>query len=609
MNSRTILIVDEDKGELKALELIMRKEFEKVLTTTDPNRIPSLLGQGEIDVIMLDMNFRAEVHNGNEGLYWMREIFRHDSNISVVIVTASADVDLAVKAIKEGAVDYILKPWDKSRLLATVNTALRLRASRLEASNLKKDNRQLKDVINSGGEKIVRGASPTMINVMNIVKKVAATDANVLITGENGTGKELVAREIHNLSKRAGELMVSVDIGSLTETLFEGELFGHVKGAFTDAREDRKGKFEAAQNGTMFLDEIGNLSLRSQAKLLNVLQNRYIVRVGSNKQIPVNIRLICATNCDLSQMVSEGRFREDLLYRINTIMIEVPPLRDRVDDIPILANHFLRVNIGRYGKGRMKISTPALEKLANHEWPGNVRELQHTIEKAVIMSDSDVLKPSDFVFSSAPVRQLHSEMTLAEMEKRAIAESLRKYGNITTVAGKLGITRQTLYNKMKSYGLGLALILISHFLTFCNKEGSYDREKSSDAYLVRSAIHNSIGWAKNKDFELLYRTIANDSNYLEVDPGPGVIRGFSQFRENEVFWGNNDFRAVRYDIRDLTVNFSEGGDVAWFYCILDDINEWKGQPASWMNTRWTGVLEKRKGQWVMVQMHFSFAEQ
>jgi len=454
MKSGTILLVDEDKVVLKDLELIMRREFGKVIAITDPNRIPGILEQGEIDVVLLDMNFRASVHNGNEGLYWMREIFSHDSNISVVIVTASTDVELAVKAIKEGAVDFIVKPWEKSRLLATVNTAWRLRASRLEASNLKKDNRQLKDVINSGGERIVQGASPTMINVMNIVKKVAGTDANVLITGENGTGKELVAREIHRLSKRAGELMVSVDIGSVTETLFEAELFGHVKGAFTDAQEDRKGKFEAAQNGTMFLDEIGNLSLQSQAKLLSVLQNRYVVKVGSNRQIPVNIRLICATNCDLSQMVSEGRFREDLLYRINTIMIEVPPLRDRVDDIPILANHFLRVNSERYVKGRMKISTPALEKLANHDWPGNVRELQHLIEKAVIMSDSDVLKPSDFVFSIAPGRHPHSEMTLAEMEKRMIAESLRKTGhNISLAAARLGITRQTLYNKMLKYGL------------------------------------------------------------------------------------------------------------------------------------------------------------
>jgi len=289
---------------------------------------------------------------------------------------------------------------------------------------------------------------------MNIVRKVAGTDANVLITGENGTGKELVAREIHNLSTRAGELMVSVDMGSVTETLFESELFGHVKGAFTDAREDRKGKFEAAQNGTMFLDEIGNLSLQSQAKLLSVLQNRYIVRVGSNKQVPVNIRLICATNCDLVQKVREGKFREDLLYRINTIMIEVPPLRDRVDDIPILANHFLKVNSGKYCKNHMKLSVPALEKLANHDWPGNVRELQHAIEKAVIMSDSDVLKPSDFKFSLTQGRPFHTEMTLEEMEKKMIADSLRKYSNnITTVAGKLGITRQTLYNKISRHGL------------------------------------------------------------------------------------------------------------------------------------------------------------
>ena len=454
MNRGTILIVDEDKGVLRALERIMIDEFERVLTISDPNRIPGQLGKNDIDVVILDMNFRAAVHNGNEGLYWMREIFARDSTISVVILTASGDVELAVKAIKEGAADYILKPWDNTRLITTLNAAWKLRASRLEASNLKHDNQLLKSEINKGGEKIVLGASPTMINVMNIVGKVAATGANVLITGENGTGKELVAREIHRLSKRSGELMVSVDMGSITETLFESELFGHVKGAFTDAKEDRKGKFELAEKGTLFLDEIGNLSLQSQAKLLSVLQNRYIVRVGSNRQIPVDIRLISATNCDLNQMVSEGRFREDLLYRINTILIEVPPLRDRVDDIPILANHFLRVNSERYGKGKMKISTTALEKLANHDWPGNVRELQHAIEKAVIMSDSDMLKPSDFVFSITSPRVSHSEMTLEEMEKRMISDSLRRYSNnISIVAGKLGITRQTLYNKMKSYGI------------------------------------------------------------------------------------------------------------------------------------------------------------
>jgi len=449
-----LLIVDENKTILKELELIMQKEFEKVITLTNPNRIIEILRRNDIDAVILDMNFKSGIHNGNEGLFWMKEIFKYDSNISIVIVTASGDIELAVRAIKEGAVDFILKPWDDSKLLATINAAWQLRCSRLEASALKKDNQQLKREINSGGVKIVLGASPTMINVMNIVRKVAGTDANVLITGENGTGKELVAREIHNLSKRAEELMVSVDMGSITESLFESELFGHVKGAFTDARDDRKGKFEQAHKGTLFLDEIGNLSLQSQAKLLSVLQNRYVVRVGSNKQIPVDIRLICATNCDLMQMVSEGRFREDLLYRINTIMIEVPPLRDRVDDIPILANYFLKVNCERYGKGNMKFSTHTLEKLSNHEWPGNVRELQHAIEKAVIMSDSPVLKPSDFVFTSNSGNIVHKEMTLDEMEKKMISENIRRYdSNLSTVAGKLGITRQTLYNKMKKYNL------------------------------------------------------------------------------------------------------------------------------------------------------------
>jgi DNA-binding NtrC family response regulator len=302
-----------------------------------------------------------------------------------------------------------------------------------------------------GIEKLIQGASPTMINVMNIVRKIAPTEANVLITGENGTGKELIAREIHNLSGRAGELMLSVDMGSVTETLFESELFGHVKGAFTDAREDRKGKFELAAGGTLFLDEIGNLSLQSQSKLLNVLQNRQITRVGSNKQVPVDIRLICATNCDLMKMIGDGRFREDLLYRINTIMIEVPPLRDRVDDIPILANYFLKAYCEKYNKEPIKINTHALEKLTTYSWPGNVRELQHAIEKAVIMSDSPVLLPSDFEFRSASRNVSHHEFTLAEMEKKMILDCLKRHGNnISVAASKLGITRQTLYNKLKN---------------------------------------------------------------------------------------------------------------------------------------------------------------
>jgi DNA-binding NtrC family response regulator len=454
MTKGTLLIVDDNKGLLDALVLIMQNEFEKVITLTDPNRINEILRNNDVDIVMLDMNFKSGIHNGNEGLFWMREIYKYDSNISVVIVTAYGDVELAVKAIREGAVDFILKPWNESKLLATINAAWKLRMSRLEATTLKKDNQLLKSEINKGGEKIVLGASPTMINVMNIVRKVAATDANVLITGENGTGKELVAREIHNLSKRADELLVGVDMGSITETLFESEMFGHVKGSFTDAKEDRKGKFEQANKGTLFLDEIGNLSLQSQAKLLSVLQNRYIVPVGSNRQKPVDIRLICATNCDLISMVGEGRFREDLLYRINTILIEVPPLRDRVDDIAILANYFLRMNCERYGKEGMKISTHALEKLANHDWPGNVRELQHAIEKAVILSESMVLKPSDFVFSTSSRNVLQGDITLEEMERKIISDSLRRYSNnMSTVAIKLGITRQTLYNKMRKFGI------------------------------------------------------------------------------------------------------------------------------------------------------------
>lgn len=304
--------------------------------------------------------------------------------------------------------------------------------------------------------KLVHGASPTMINVLNIIEKVAATDANVLLTGENGTGKELLAREIHKRSKRAGDIMISVDMGSIPETLFESELFGHVKGAFTDARDDRKGKFELASNGTLFLDEIGNLSLHSQSKLLNALQSRKIVKVGSNHEIAIDIRLICATNRDLVKMVPEGKFREDLLYRINTIVIELPPLRDRVDDIPVLANHFLKVYCEKYNKGQMRINLHALEKLANHSWPGNVRELQHSIEKAVIMSDSMVLLPSDFEFKPAIRNIHHQELTLEEMETRMILDSLKRHGNnLSTVASKLGITRQTLYNKLRKIGKDL----------------------------------------------------------------------------------------------------------------------------------------------------------
>jgi DNA-binding NtrC family response regulator len=451
----TILIVDDNKSVNSALEMMLQYEVKKIITITSPKRIHEILNQTEIDIVLLDMNFHAGINSGNEGLFWMKEILKHDNNISIVMITAYGDVELAVKAIREGAVDFILKPWNNEKLLATINTAWKLRTLRKEANILKNDNQFLKKEIKRSEEKIVPGASPTMINVMNIVRKVAETDANVLITGENGTGKELVAREIHNLSKRSNGLMVGVDMGSITETLFESEMFGHVKGAFTDAKEDRSGKFEIAHKGTLFLDEIGNLSLQSQTKLLSALQNRSIVRVGSNRQIPVDIRLICATNCRLHERVNQGLFREDLLYRINTIQIEVPPLRDRVDDIPVLAFHFLRIYCDKYNKPGKKINAQALEKLSNYRWPGNIRELRHSIEKAVILSDTSLLGPSDFSFNTSSKEVTDNyNTTLEEMEKKLIAESIKKHdNNFSIVASKLGITRQTLYNKLKKYDL------------------------------------------------------------------------------------------------------------------------------------------------------------
>lgn len=451
----TLLIIDENKKDQATLKENLKNEVQSIISIPNPNRINEILTKNSVDIVLLDMDFKAGVSTGNEGLYWMRHVMQYDDSISIIAITANTNIELAVRAIREGAVDFIPKPWDNSKLIQVINLAWKLRTTRIEADKLKKDNQRLKNEINRFGERLITGASPTMINVMNIVRKVAGTDANILITGENGTGKELIAREIHRLSSRSDELMVSVDMGSLTETLFESELFGHVKGAFTDAYEDRKGKFEQATGSSLFLDEIGNLSIRSQGKLLSALQNRQIVRVGSNKPVPVDIRLICATNCNLPEMVSQGVFREDLYYRINTIMIEVPPLRDRVDDIPILANHFLKIHCDRYGKPGIKLSTHTLEILSNHDWPGNVRELHHAIEKAVIMSDSQVLKPSDFIFNPKQRSLPTGEMTLEEMEKRMIADSLQRHrSNLSVVAARLGITRQTLYNKLKKYDLG-----------------------------------------------------------------------------------------------------------------------------------------------------------
>jgi len=448
----TILVVDDNKAVLNALEMLLAGVFREVITLRTPNQIEAILESGRVDVVLLDMNFSAGINTGNEGLYWLSRIKEYAAEIPVVLFTAYADIDLAVRAVKEGATDFVVKPWDNAKLVATLLAAYRLHESRREVKQLKAKEEVLKGQL-SPERTVVWGESDVMRRVRQLIEKVAVTDANVLITGENGTGKEIVAREIHALSGRKGEVMISVDMGAITETLFESELFGHVKGAFTDAREDRVGKFEAANKGTLFLDEIGNLSYALQSKLLATLQSRKVIRVGSNKPIDVNIRLICATNSDLPRMVKEGTFREDLLYRINTIHVEVPPLRERGNDILLLAEAFLRDYGRKYRKPDLSFSSETRQRLLGYSWPGNVRELQHTVEKAVIMCDRQGLTPEDFLFKSEPSEMAPLE-TLEDMEREMIRKALERHeGNLSAVASRLGITRQTLYNKMKKFNL------------------------------------------------------------------------------------------------------------------------------------------------------------
>ena len=379
-----ILVVDDNKSVLSALEILLQFEFSGVETIANPNRISSYPNLKEVDLILLDMNFSAGVNSGNEGLFWLREIRKKSPNTSVIMMTAYGAVDLAVKALKEGAADFILKPWNNEKLIATVRSAYELRKSKKEILQLKSKQSKLKELINDDKNYII-GNSKALNQVLNLVRKIGKTDVNVLITGENGTGKELIARELHRTSSRKDEVFIGVDMGSIAENLLESELFGHVKGAFTDAKEHRMGKFEAAHEGTLFLDEIGNLSLQAQAKLLSAIQNKAVVRVGSNKAQNVDIRLICATNCDLPKMVADGLFREDLLYRINTIHIEIPPLRERGEDVLLLADFFLKRFAAKYDKPGLRINQSAMDKLLHYAWPGNVRELQHTMERAVIL--------------------------------------------------------------------------------------------------------------------------------------------------------------------------------------------------------------------------------
>jgi len=450
MVNAKILVVDDNKSVLSALEILLQFEYKSVQSLSNPNQLSSFPGLEDIDIVLLDMNFSAGVNSGNEGLFWLREIKKRSPQTSVIMMTAYGAVDLAVKALKEGASDFVLKPWNNEKLMATVQSAHELRKSRQEVQLLRAKESKLKQMLNPG-KNLILGQSRALTAVLNLVAKVAKTGVNVLVTGENGTGKELIARELHRLSPRREEVFIGVDMGSIAENLFESELFGHVKGSFTDAKEDRAGKFAAAHQGTLFLDEIGNLSLPLQAKLLSSIQNRTVVRVGSNKHTAVDIRLICATNCDLEQRVANGLFREDLLYRINTIHIEVPPLREREGDVLLLADFFLKKFAHKYDKPGLKINQQAQEKLMEYPWPGNVRELQHTMERAVILSEGGRLGPQDFLLHAKPMPSPEDgDLTLEEMEGRMIARALdRTDGNYSAAAQQLGISRQTLYNKLK----------------------------------------------------------------------------------------------------------------------------------------------------------------
>jgi DNA-binding NtrC family response regulator len=450
-NKGNILVVDDNKSILSTLEILLSPVFQNVTALSNPNQISAELSKKDYNAVILDMNFKAGVNTGNEGIYWLGRIKETNPDVSVVMITAYGDIDTAVRALKAGASDFILKPWDNEKLLATIKLAIQLNLSKKEVKDLKEREKELKKEINRD-QRFIIGSSPQIMSVLNLVRKVAKTDANVLITGENGTGKELIAQEIHRLSSRAGEVLVSVDVGSLSETLFESELFGHVKGSFTDAHENRQGKFEIADKGTLFLDEIGNLSFHLQAKILAAIENRQITRLGSNQLIPTDIRLICATNRNLESMIKEGLFREDLLYRINTITIELPPLRDRGNDIIVMAEFFLKKFTFKYKKPDIKLNRQAVDKLLNYSWPGNIRELQHTIEKAVILSESSVLKPEDLYLKPPTLlNSVNLFTTLDEMEQQMIRQALENNnGNYTAAAEQLGITRQTLYNRLKN---------------------------------------------------------------------------------------------------------------------------------------------------------------
>jgi DNA-binding NtrC family response regulator len=452
-----ILIVDDDQDILLAAKLFLKQHFTIVHTEREPDNIPNLLAVENYDVILLDMNFSKDATSGKEGFHWLNVILEIDPAAVVIFITGYGDIELAVQGIKEGATNFLLKPWENKKLLATITANLKVRESKKELEDLRSKQRVLIADQDSSYSDII-GSSTAMTQVLSTVEKVAKTDANILVLGENGTGKELIARAVHKASPREKEVFISVDLGAISESLFESELFGFKKGAFTDAKEDRAGRFEAANKGTIFLDEIGNLSLGLQSKLLSVLQNRKVVRLGTNKEIPIDVRLVCATNMPLYQMVSENKFRQDLLYRINTVEIKVPPLRERIEDLSDLTDHFLKIYCKKYNMSVKRLSPTTLKRLEKHTWPGNIRELQHAVERAVIMSDGTVLEPNDFFLSQADGERsenmTNASMNLEETEKMLIRKVIDKHGgNISKAAKELGLTRASLYRRLEKYDI------------------------------------------------------------------------------------------------------------------------------------------------------------
>jgi two-component system, NtrC family, response regulator HydG len=450
LKSASILIIDDDTDVLTAVRLLLKTEVKEVVTEKTPENIRWHLSKDDYDIILLDMNFTSSINTGNEGLFWLKEIKKMKPDASVIMITAYGDIDLAVRSLKEGAADFVVKPWHNEKLMTTIKEILKRKGTKTNALTLTNTDSIV-------GKELL-GESEAMQQIFYKIEKIAPTDANILILGENGTGKDLIAKAIHQQSLRAEKPFIKVDVGALTETLFESELFGHKKGAFTDAREDRIGRFEAANNGTLFLDEIGNIPLHLQAKLLSVLQNRQVIRLGSNEPIPIDIRLICATNVPLTELANETRFRKDLIYRINTVEITVPPLRKRGNDIILLARHFSKLYSNKYMKPKLELDSSAIEKLLSHHYPGNVRELQYIIERAVIMSDGDILQAKDLLFSpieSTLVAETElAETKLSDVEKNTILKVIEKHnGNITRAAKELGLTRTALYRRLSKYDI------------------------------------------------------------------------------------------------------------------------------------------------------------